>query len=45
MECQGHTGGLGTERNVQVSDGDMVHGVCVQFQIAILLVILEKAKA
>ena len=26
----GHTGGLGTERDVQVTDGDLGHGICVQ---------------
>ena len=29
MACTGHTGGLGTERDVQVTDGDLGHGVCV----------------
>ena len=29
MACPGHTGGLGTERDVQVTDGDLGHGVCV----------------
>ena len=27
--CPGHTGGLGTERDVQVMDDDLGHGVCV----------------
>ena len=28
--CPGHTGGLGTERDIQVTDGDLGHSVCVQ---------------
>ena len=27
--CPGHTEGLETERDVQVMDGDLGHGVCV----------------
>ena len=27
--CLGHSGGLGTERDVQVTDGDLGHGICV----------------
>ena len=27
--CPGHTGGLGTELDVQVTDGDLGHSVCV----------------
>ena len=26
--CPGHTGGLVTKRDVQVTDGDLGHGVC-----------------
>ena len=28
-----HTGGLGTERDEQVTDGDLGHGVCVHMTI------------
>ena len=32
MAFPGHTGGLGTEHDFQVTDGDLDHGVCVQLQ-------------
>ena len=30
--CPGHTGGLVTECDVQVTDGDLGHGVCVHMR-------------
>ena len=30
MACPGHTGGLGTELDVQVTDSDLAHGIFVQ---------------
>ena len=33
--CPGHTGGLGTERDVQVTVGDPGYGVCVHIYIGI----------
>ena len=36
MACQGRTGGLGNERDFQVTDGDLGHGVCVHLLHGIL---------
>ena len=33
MACSGHMGGLGTEWDVQVMDGDLGHGVCVHINV------------
>ena len=33
MPCPGHMGGLGTEGDVQVTDIDLGHGVCVHMSI------------
>ena len=32
--CPGHTGGMGTERDVQVTDSDLGNGVCVHMHYA-----------
>ena len=31
--CSGHTGGLGTDRDIQVTDSDLGHGVCVHMSL------------
>ena len=41
--CPGHRRGLGTERDVQVTDGYLGHGVCVHLPTWILKLKLEEA--
>ena len=38
--CPGHTGGLGTELDVQVMDGDLGHGVHVHMPMPLVAGIL-----
>ena len=34
--CPGHMGGLGTELDIQVTGGDLGHGVCVHILLRII---------
>ena len=42
MACPGQTGGLGNERDVQVTDSDPGHGVCVHLVHCNIYIILSR---